>query len=73
MTRHYSITKYQEAMDEIFNLCQQALIPGRHALGSKYNYELITEIEKITEEFDPEEERWVSKDSQQKQGSITQQ
>lgn len=70
MTRNYSVTKYQEAMDEIFNLCQQALIPGRHdgyewpALSSKFNYELITEIEKITEKFDPEEERWVSNDSQ---------
>tara|TARA_A200000159_G_scaffold140992_1_gene143526 strand:+ start:746 stop:952 length:207 start_codon:yes stop_codon:yes gene_type:complete len=68
MTRNYSITKYQEAMDEIFNLCQQALIPRNQKYTKThiqlFNYELITEIEKITEKFDPEEERWVSKDSQ---------
>ena len=64
MTRYYSITKYQEAMDEIFNLCQQGLIWEGMCENAKFNFRLFTEIEKITEKFDPEEERWVSKDSQ---------
>tara|TARA_B100000085_G_scaffold238736_1_gene228373 strand:+ start:1363 stop:1500 length:138 start_codon:yes stop_codon:yes gene_type:complete len=42
----------KDAMDEIFNLCQQALIWEGMCENAKFNFRLFTEIEKITEKFE---------------------
>ncbi len=42
----------KDAMDEIYNLCQHALIWQGMCENSKFNYELIDEIQKITEKFE---------------------
>ncbi len=42
----------EEAMDEIYNLCQEAMIWKGMCENSKFNYELLGLIEKITERFE---------------------
>lgn len=42
----------KDAMDEIFNLCQQALLWEGMCENAKFNFRLLTEIEKITEKFE---------------------